>query len=113
MAKLTATAKKDIRGAWACESTLDINPAIGKINCVKISTMKLSSGRLVTMATAVTSEDYGNGMAGFSFMMFQDYNGMIAESAPGRVTAKVVEAQHNTIDADEVLALVNAFYKNK
>jgi len=110
MTKLTASAQKNIHGAWSCETTLDINPSIGKINCLKISTMKRSSGRLVTMATAGTSEDYGNGMASFSFMMFQDYNEKIADSAPGRVTAKVVEAQHNAIDADEVLEKVKAFY---
>lgn len=87
---------------WVAESSIDIEGG----RAIRFFTMKRSSGNLVTTVTVGTADENS-----FSFVMFQDFNKIIIQTRPSRVTAKVVEQQHNQIDVDAVKAQVKEFYK--
>ena len=80
---------------------------------LSISTSKNYSGYLETDASV--SIFTGRGWCHtFGFGHSDDYDfseRKIALSKPGRVTEKVILAQHNAIDFDDVIAKAKAFYK--
>ena len=73
---------------------------------VNLCTMKRGNGSLATTATAVKYNRDGS----YMYAVFQDFTAVVASSVPKRVTQKVVEAQHASIDVEAVLEKARAFY---
>jgi hypothetical protein len=94
---------KDMRGNWHIEETVPLTR--GRV--LKISTHKVHSGALVTIATAGRVEG-----GFFTFMMYADFSTRWAFSQPVRVTARAVENQHWAAMAsiDEIKAAAEAHY---
>jgi hypothetical protein len=71
-----------------------------------ITTRKSNNGGLLSCASVASYEK------GFlTHVMYQDFSIRSEHSNPKRVTAKVVEHQHNTLDFDSVKLQALAFYK--
>lgn len=89
---------------WLAESEVELFDK----KVLRVSTMKRSSGRLVTMAQAM--EDNGNGMV--SFIMFQDFNQTLETSSPKKVTEKAVREQQAKVMAniESAVAAAKAYY---
>ena len=78
-----------------------------------ISTRKNSRGYLETDASVMNKTDGDGWTHTFSFGSSADDDfrlSKIAISKPGRVTEKVILAQHNAINFDDVIAKAKAFY---
>ena len=73
---------------WKMETSVEFDS--GKT--AKISTHKTHKGELVTSVSVGIQKDNC-----FSFTMFQDYYKVAMATSPKRVTAKVVENQHNSV----------------
>lgn len=86
------------------------------------SELKIADNRVITISTRRST--YGNALItnvsvytakdGFlSHMLYADYNVNWAKSTPNRVTAKVVENQHNEVlaDIETIKDAVDKFYK--
>ena len=96
--------RKDMRGNWAANS---VYPIRGNLR-LTIRTYKNYSSQLVTMASV--GEVKGNVV---SHRMYIDFSEALVVSLHPRITAKVVEAQHNKALAmlDGLLERVAAHYK--
>jgi len=90
---------------WHAKSDLKI----ANNRVITISTRRSTNGNtLITNVSVHTAKD------GFlSHMLYADYNINWAKSTPNRVTAKVVENQHNEVldDIETIKDAVNEFYK--
>lgn len=72
-----------------------------------ISTAKSNSGMLITSANVM----HLTGDGGKSCVLFQDfYESRVLQSKPGRVTEKVILAQHGQVDIDALVQKAKAFY---
>lgn len=76
---------KNMRGDWKCEEYHNLLP--GKQ--LQVSTMKVSSGAVTTVARAGTLD---RGM--FTYAPYSDYSKTLAASRPLRATQNHVERQH-------------------
>jgi hypothetical protein len=93
--------KRDHYKNWVAKTEI-------KLGDDRILTISTSKGRnsLRTMASVAKYE------RGFlSHMMFQDFNILVTESFPNRVTSKVVESQHLGVDNEDILAKAVRFYQ--
>lgn len=72
---------------WTAESEVEL----GGNRLIRFTTMKRSSGKLITSAQSLQD----NGRGALTFIMFQDFNKCVLSSDPKRVTEKVVLEQHN------------------
>ena len=89
---------------WTAETTIDLP----NNRVLTITTMKRSGGSLMTTASVGTRSD------GFiSHMMYRDMNKVVASSNPARVTEKVVLAQHNSVEIEEIKQDAIAFYSKE
>ena len=86
---------------WKAESQVEL----GNDRVLSITTMKRSSGALVTTASVGKRE----GMF-ISHMMFQDFNTSVETSTPKKVTQKAVETQHIGTVVEDLVAKAIAFY---
>ena len=62
-------------------------------------------GRIVSTAQAVNKESNGN----INFVIFKDFNKRI-KSVKARSSVKAIEAQHNSIDFEDILFKANEHY---
>ena len=93
--------KQDHYKNWVAKTDIDLPN--GKL--LSITTRKSNSGGLLSSASVASYEK------GFlTHVMYQDFNIRLEHSNPKRVTAKVVEQQHNAIDVDSVKMQAIAFY---
>ena len=82
--------KTNIRGEYEGETTFPLGNATPTRKMeLRLNTHKTSGRRLVTMATAVEPTAYG-----FSFVVFEDFNKVVLNTSPSRITKKLIEAQH-------------------
>ena len=86
---------------WTAESYVQLEGD----RWIKFLTMKRSNGTLGTIAQAITRSGYLE-----SFVLFRDFNKLVASTTPKRITQKLVEAQHAAIDFDAVLEEARDFY---
>jgi hypothetical protein len=87
---------------WRAESTVMISDTLQ----LSVVTMKRSSGRLLTSASV------GKVERGYiSHTVYQDYSKNVLVSTPKKVTCKAVEAQHQLVDMEEVVAEALKFYQ--
>ncbi len=93
---------KDHYGNWQSVSQEDLNERL----TLQIKTHKTHNGNLNT--TASVYHDAGNGMISHAYGT--DFNKMLVSKQYGRVTSKVVEQQHSTVDFEQIKAEAIAFY---
>lgn len=82
------------------------------------STIEIGNGRVLIIRTAKSLSGYlctrakvGKREGSFiSHMMYQDYSEVLNQSKHRRVTAKVVQAQHDSINIEEVKRKVDEYY---
>jgi hypothetical protein len=99
---MNTTIKQDHYKNWIAKTDIDLPN--GKL--LTITTRKSTNGGLLSSASVASYEK------GFlTHVMHQDFNIRIKDSIPKRVTAKVVEQHHNSIDFDSVKLQALAFYK--
>lgn len=91
---------------WFDEDTV----AIEGDRAIRITTMKRSDGVLKTIATVGSVDGFG-----FSTIIFKDFNQVLMNSTPSRVTQKVVEAQHREAmtKLPELKEAINSYYAAK
>jgi hypothetical protein len=99
---MNTTIKQDYYKRWNVKTDIDLPN--GKL--LTITTRKSNDGGLLSSASVATYEK------GFlTHVMFQDFSIRLEHSNPKRITCKVVEQQHNTLDFDSVKLQALAFYK--
>lgn len=100
------TPSKNMRGHWSAESDFDLTDRF----MLRIATLKVSSGSLVTQATCHTIE---HGMT--THRMFGDFSERMVVNTHAKCTEKNVRTQHAEVLAKlaEVRAKAMAFYKAK
>jgi len=99
---MNTTIKQDHYKHWIAKTDIDLPN--GKL--LTITTRKSNNGGLLSSASVASYEK------GFlTHVMFQDFSIRLEHSNPKRVTAKVVEQQHNTLNFDSVKLQALAFYK--
>jgi|694.fasta_scaffold00162_50 hypothetical protein len=87
----TTEIRKDARGNWRAENTVDDFNGYDW----RISTVKTYSGNLVSSAQGGKTEPTGTkGYSIFKYTMYQDPNHTLEVSKPKRLTDKVVSEQH-------------------
>lgn len=98
---MNTTIKQDHYKHWIAKTDMDLPN--NKI--LTITTRKNNNGGLLSSASVASYEK------GFlTHVMFQDFNIRIKDSIPKRITAKIVEQQHNSIDFDSVKLQALVFY---
>jgi hypothetical protein len=99
---MNTTIKKDYYKHWNAKTDIDLPN--GKL--LTITTRKSNNGGLLSSASVASYEK------GFlTHVMLQDFSIRLEHSNPKRITCKVVEQQHNTLDFDSVKLQALAFYK--
>jgi hypothetical protein len=98
---MNTTIKQDNYKNWIAKTDMDLPN--NKI--LTITTRKNNSGGLLSSASVAS---YENGF--LTHVMFQDFNIRIKDSIPKRITAKIVEQQHNSIDFVAVKLQALVFY---
>ena len=98
---MTAYIRKDARGSWRAETNADISPT----QRLKLSTYKIDSGAIVTVATVSTVNGIWE-----QHEVYKDFSKRLEVGFPKRVTSKAVELQHAKHNIDEVKAQALAFY---
>ena len=99
---MNTTIKQDYYKHWIAKTDIDL--PLGKL--LTITTRKSNNGGLLSSASVASYEK------GFlTHVMFQDFNIRLEHSNHKRITCKVVEQQHNTLDFDSVKLQALAFYK--
>lgn len=93
--------RKDLRNNWTAETSTMLN---GKLQ-IRFTTSKTFNGALYTRANVGRVD--GNFV---SYTLGQDFFKSISNQFYNRVTAKVVETQHNNIDFDAVIKEASEFY---
>ena len=86
---------------WTAETAIDL-PAN---RVLTILTMKRSNGQLETTASVGTKD---NGFV--SHLVHQDYYKSLIIDSPKRVTEKVVQQQHDSVDIEALIEQVSKFY---
>jgi hypothetical protein len=82
--------RTNIRGGYEGETRVKLGiDDNNKQRQLRVSTYKTDGRRLVTMATAVEPTEYG-----FSYVVFQDFNKVVLNTSPKRITKKLIEEQH-------------------
>ena len=99
---MTMILKQDHYKKWIAKTDIDL--ANNKV--LTISTSKNSRGVLTTYASVAIQEG-----AFLTHRMYQDFNILVRESFPKRVTSKVVSDQHTSIDADIIKYQAEYFYQ--
>jgi hypothetical protein len=88
----TTEIRKDMRGNWRAETTIDNFNGYDW----RLSTIKTYSGNLVSSAQGGKTEATGSkGISMFIYTMYQDPNYTLEVSKPKRLTDKVVTEQHD------------------
>ena len=98
---MNLTIKQDHYKNWIAKTDIDLP----NDKLLTITTRKSNNGGLLSSASVASYEK------GFlTHVMYQDFNIRLEHSNPKRVTARVVEQQHNTLDFDSVKLQALAFY---
>lgn len=99
---MNITIKQDHYKNWFAKTDIDLP----NDKLLTITTRKSNNGGLLSSASVASYEK------GFlTHVMFQDFSIRLEHSNPKRVTAKVVEQQHNSINIESVKLQALAFYK--
>ena len=99
---MNTTIKQDHYNHWVAKTDIELP----NDKLLTITTRKSNNGGLLSSASVASYEK------GFlTHIMFQDFSIRLEHSNPTRVTAKVVEQQHNILDFDSVKLQALAFYK--
>ena len=95
---------KNFYNDWVAETTMLLSANLE----LTIKTSKRASKNLTT--TACVSKLAEDGMSS-THALYQDFSTNICTSKPSRITAKLVEAQHNNINLTDIVDQAKTFYK--
>jgi len=104
MTNVKTAYRKNFYNQHVIESTV----LISDTKQLTLYTSKGSSGKLISNASVSTVNKDGLSV---THTMFVDFNKRYKVSIPKRTTIKVVEAQHNSINIEEVINDAKRFYK--